>query len=233
VEDVEGCTYYIDPFSNAGASVLSGNGYEPELRAELRDRIQPGDTIIDVGANEGILSVFMARLVGPQGHVIAIEPQSQLQDLIRINAALNATTDVTTIIHAALGGPAGATGVIYLYPGINSGASSIVRRYRFSARTERITFLTIEQALQRAGTGSADLMKVDVEGYEPEVVESILPTLRDGRIRQLFLDYHTSTLAARGINTHALHERILETGMLSARVAGTGYVTYCRQSGGT
>jgi hypothetical protein len=47
--------------------------WEPNLTAVIRNRLQPGDGFIDIGANIGYYSVLASGLIGPQGRVIAIE----------------------------------------------------------------------------------------------------------------------------------------------------------------
>lgn len=48
--------------------------WEPHLTAFISGRLTPKDTFVDVGANIGYYSVLASRLVGPAGHVVAVEP---------------------------------------------------------------------------------------------------------------------------------------------------------------
>lgn len=69
--------------------------------------VAPGDIVIDVGANIGALTVPLARAVGPEGAVIAFEPQPTLFQTLCANIALNGFLNVRTI-NGALGAEAGA-----------------------------------------------------------------------------------------------------------------------------
>jgi FkbM family methyltransferase len=51
---------------------LTGD-YEPELTKSFKEKIRPGDIILDIGANSGIHTLFLASLVGDNGHVHALE----------------------------------------------------------------------------------------------------------------------------------------------------------------
>ena len=64
-----GRTWMLDP-----EVALRGAFAEFETVEWLRQVIKPGDTVIDVGANVGQMTLEMAHLVGPSGCVIAIEP---------------------------------------------------------------------------------------------------------------------------------------------------------------
>ena len=72
---------------------------EVEMLGKLVSR---GDTVIEVGANIGALTVPLAKFVGPQGNVVAFEPQRILFQNLCANIALNGLTNVRTA-NAAVG----------------------------------------------------------------------------------------------------------------------------------
>lgn len=63
----------------------------------------------------------------------------------------------------------------------------------------------------------ADFVKVDVEGYEKEVVEGMVPAIGAGPVRALLLDYHASVLKKRGINSRDIENMVLAAGMVKKR----------------
>ena len=63
--------------------------YEPELQAALRELIQPGAVIYDVGANIGYVSLLLAKAAGESGHVYAFEALPGNVEQWRQNIALN------------------------------------------------------------------------------------------------------------------------------------------------
>ncbi len=75
--------------------------YEHNELRNLLQRLQPGDTFIDVGAHIGYLSLPIAKRVGPSGKVIALEPSPTSLELLRRNVALNGFNWVTVVDAAA------------------------------------------------------------------------------------------------------------------------------------
>jgi FkbM family methyltransferase len=78
-----------------------------------------------------------------------------------------------------------------LYPDLNTGSSSVVARYRFCRASERVRSKTASALIAESGVARVDLVKIDVEGYEPEVVRDFFPALREGRVGALMVDYHS------------------------------------------
>ena len=68
----------------------------------FREILQPGMTVLDVGANIGAHTVPMSKEVGDSGMVIAFEPQRIVFQNLCANVSLNSLTNVRTI-HAAVG----------------------------------------------------------------------------------------------------------------------------------
>lgn len=78
-----------------------GHGGEPEIQ-ELRRLLQPGMSVLDVGANIGYVTLLCASAVGPTGHVIAVEPHPSNLRLLRANIARHGLENVRVVAGAAL-----------------------------------------------------------------------------------------------------------------------------------
>src|SRR5262249_28338799 len=130
----------------------------------------PGMTVVEVGANIGLLTVPFARLVAPGGKVIAFEPQRIVHQILCGNLALNALTNVFAQ-NSAIGSECGCITVPpidYAQTG-NFGGVSL----RGRNEGESIPLLTIDSlSLDRC-----DFMKIDVEGMELDVLRGAARTL--------------------------------------------------------
>lgn len=67
--------------------------FEDEIRF-VRMLLNPGDSVIDLGANLGVYALSMARVVGKRGRVTAFEPASETAALLRASALLNGFTQL-------------------------------------------------------------------------------------------------------------------------------------------
>jgi FkbM family methyltransferase len=136
---------------------------DPKITLACRRYLRPGDTALDIGANMGLVTVLLSSIVGPSGHIHAFEPQSSLVDLLRQSLARNERHNVT--IHpVALGTHDGE--MTLSLSGTNSGAASLVRHVGGSVASVQVRTLS-----GLLGETKARLVKLDVEGYEADVLE--------------------------------------------------------------
>ncbi|MEX0923202.1 MAG: FkbM family methyltransferase [Rhodovibrionaceae bacterium] len=148
---------------------LYGEHTELELQA-LGKLIPAGGTVIDVGANIGVHSVFFAKTVGPQGRVLAFEPQRHAFQLLAANAALNGLSNLR--IERAAVGPCG--GEIHV-PDLDPAATSNFGGVSVNAKGDGEPVAMI--ALDSLDLGRCDLIKIDVEGLEIEVLQGARDTV--------------------------------------------------------
>ena len=226
----DGTRLFLDPLSHAGRTIIEFGTLEADTEALLERYLHRGDAFIDVGANEGVLTVAAGRLVGETGIVVAVEPQSRLAGIIEINAKLNSDCEVV-VVRGALGGSKGETAKLHLYPSLNTGASSIATRYRFARAAEVVPFIAFEEVLARSSRKKVDLVKIDVEGFEGHVVRSMAERLKVGSVRRLLVDYHTSQLTALGESAAEIDSFLTSLGMVrvDGELAG-GYAVYEHQA---
>lgn len=154
-----------------GLNVARGR-YETDETAFLRATIRPGDRVVDVGANIGFHTMWMASLVGPLGHVYAYEPVESNAELLRRSIRENGLEGRVTVRPDAVG-TAREEGEIVFLP-LQAGAQNSGGAYLRPAsgripadhqvvRT-RIVSLDSEEFLH-----PIRFVKVDVEGAEPLV----------------------------------------------------------------
>lgn len=133
----------------------------------FRAILKPGMKVIDVGANIGALTVPIAQIVGPDGVVIAYEPQRLVFQTLCANIALNSLQNVDCI-HAAAGAD-GYMNVAEPDPDRRQNFGGIPLKEHgdndtYTVRSERIT-------------GHCDFIKIDAEGMEADVIRGALETL--------------------------------------------------------
>lgn len=60
--------------------------------------LQPGDTVADIGAGTGYFSLPMARIVGPEGRILAVDIQTEMLDIIDHRVREEGLSNVTTVL---------------------------------------------------------------------------------------------------------------------------------------
>jgi FkbM family methyltransferase len=147
-----------------GQYVFVTGNYEEPTAALMRHLVNPGDVVVDVGANIGFFTLLLSRLVGPDGRVIAFEPMPHALERLRAHLALNHCDNVT-LRECAVGSTSG-TARLYLGPRHHSSIASL--QPREGAASVDVDSSTLDEALQDVAT--VKCVKIDAEGWEPEVL---------------------------------------------------------------
>lgn len=130
----------------------------------LLQMVEPGDIVIDVGANIGTHTVPLARKVGTQGGVLAIEPQRLVHQALCGNVALNGLTSVVCII-AAAGAEKGRTLVPLFDPDQELNWAGVKASGHAEGEVTEVVALD-DLAFERC-----KLIKIDTSGMEAEVLK--------------------------------------------------------------
>lgn len=133
------------------------------LLGELR-YIPYGASVVDVGAHIGTTAVWYSRVCGAK-RVVAIEPDSENYSLLVENIRLNNISGVVTPVNVAVGPLSGHSSCIRRSE-CNTGGTA----YRRSD-SGSVNMVTLDDLVGRNVVTSADVMKIDVEGYECSVLD--------------------------------------------------------------
>jgi len=171
----------LDPYDMVSRRILETGAWEPESIQAVADHLRPGATFIDVGAHIGYYSLKAAALVGPEGHVISIEPNPQTLSKLRGNVAANGARAVSVWPVACAASE--STLQLYAAPESNTGESSLAKENAsqegaaaaaFSVPARPLDAIVKEANLDRVG-----VIKIDVEGAELEVLKGSARTLEE------------------------------------------------------
>jgi FkbM family methyltransferase len=134
------------------------------------------EVVVDLGANIGMTSVFLARRHGAR-YLVAVEPLPENAGLASTNLSLNGVD--ATVIEAAVGANDGV-GYFAAHPDSNLG--------QVANEGEKVNLLSIDSVLAASPTGRADLLKMDIEGGETAVLEGDTSWLE--RVDSLIVEFH-------------------------------------------
>jgi FkbM family methyltransferase len=140
--------------------------FEDELPF-VRQVLQPGQNVIDVGANYGVYTLPMAQRVGATGHVWAFEPASTTAQLLARSVAANGFGHVT-LEQKAL---SSASGNAELALHAHSELRSIVHGKAPAGGSEKVSLATLDDCMDRFHWQDIDLIKIDAEGEESNILK--------------------------------------------------------------
>jgi FkbM family methyltransferase len=163
---------------------------------------------IDVGANLGWFSCVMAKICEPDSYIMAIEPGEANLPFLTENIAHNSIKNIR-VIERAMGARQG-TALLNSGPPGNPGMHSIVKMAHLSHdRAQQVNVSTLDAECQTI-PGNIDLIKIDVEGYELDVLRGGEATLK--RTNTIVLEYSPTFLRAAGNEPFALIEFLRDLG---------------------
>ena len=171
---------------------------EPELFAFYEAFLKPGMTVVDAGANIGLHTLFFAKRVGPEGRVYAFEPGQSAFDRLQSHVKRNQLTNVRCF-HCALGADEG-TVAIAENPQDNS-RNFVVESSPGKIGTKNVALRSLNQVLAEESVVRVDFLKLDVEGFESEVLKGARSYLEKHRIRVLQLELDDLGLGRSGSNS--------------------------------
>jgi FkbM family methyltransferase len=152
--------------------------------------IKDGDIVLDVGANIGYYVLIESKLVGDQGRVYAIEPVLGNFSLLAKTIQLNCITNVSAYQLAF--GDQNGKGEIYV-----SKQSNLCRMKKYTAKdivdTQEVHVETVDAFLR--GKKVPKLIRMDVEGYEYEIIKGMTETLKQDVM--LVVELHPRYLSKR------------------------------------
>lgn len=158
--------------------------YERSELLLLPSLITAGGVAVDIGANIGYYTAAMSCLAGPHGFVVAVEPiHSIYQDLV---ATVESLPFSNVELHRAAVGDAIGSVTVALPDASNRGAGTL--RPSESAARELVDMVTVDHLLFERIGQEVDLVKIDVEGWEPAVLRSMRSLLATCRVRHILLE---------------------------------------------
>jgi FkbM family methyltransferase len=195
---------WVDPHRTAASKIVYANPPDPEMLT-WRQYLRPGDLFIDVGANIGSYTIWAAEL---GAEVVALEPAKDTFALLAENVALNSYS--VKLVEAAAGAICGTAR-------LTSGQDCVNRLD--PQGTVETTMVTIDSIIK---DGIVAGMKVDVEGFEIEVLRGCERALSERRIRLIQLEWNASSRTAVGTDRQPVADLLAVYGYGLCRAGSEG-----------
>ncbi len=176
-----GIRWHLDLREGIDFSIYLFGSFEPRTVALYTSRIQPGDVVLDIGANVGAHTLPFARCVNESGRVHAFEPTefgfAKLQENLRLNPELSARVVAEQLFLVARAGDAAANDLCASWPLVADPALHPEHGGR-SVSTQGARSETLDSYVERNALTRVDWIKIDVDGYEFSVLSGAERTLR-------------------------------------------------------
>src|SRR5882757_317910 len=202
--------------------ILFFGKWEPNIGYFIARRLKRGSTFVDVGANIGYFSMLGAAVVGDTGKVISIEASPSIFKVLQSNLRHNSCANVHSV-NIAVGRETGKMDIL-LAPGTNLGMTSTLHTRGFALETT-VPADRLSNILDR-DSERATLIKIDIEGAEPDVLMSILEDIgKYSKDLEIVTEITPSETAQFGATASFLIDAFLSAGFHAYGIENT-YADY-------
>jgi FkbM family methyltransferase len=197
--------------------------HEPAAVRMIVERLPArGGVFVDVGAHVGLVTFAVAAARGACGvEVHAFEPNIRNAGAFRRNQALNPHAHVT-LHDCAVGGQTGVAKLLTPADGSDAAASRISTGGALAGLGEHVAITTLDDFAERSGLTFIDVLKLDVEGHEPEALLGGRGLLEAGQVGFIVCEANDSYLAERDLSRAALAGQLADWGYQPAIVPRVG-----------
>lgn len=144
-------------------------GFQEVSRETLLNLMDIGQTIIDIGANIGNVTLESAKIVGPTGEIHSFEPDPENYKRLEVNLKMNRFSNISSN-KLGLGNKAGVFRIVNVSPG-NQGMNRIINKNLSNFNSRQIQVTTLDEYVFEKKLNNIDLIKIDVEGFEYNVLK--------------------------------------------------------------
>jgi len=208
---VNGVAMMLDEAEAIQASMIAGT-YEREETGWVKDVLGTGSVFIDVGANFGWFTTLALSLVGPTGTVFAFEPSPRAFGTLRGALAREPRVHLHNL---AVGKTEGHVNLFLPTSGNLHSPSLFPSPGEFKELAVPIVTLDSLSDLWKVPT--IDLVKIDVEGCEPDVLAGMARLVTAGRIKRIIVEYNSWWLRANQCSVATLQQHFAEAGFVEER----------------
>jgi FkbM family methyltransferase len=166
VGPLRGMRFRVSPITGLAPSY---SGTERAHQKVFRCLVKPGDVVVDVGANWGQHTLYMSRLVGALGSVIALEPYPPAFVELQWHLAANSCRNVLALLVALSDQDGWASFQVGAHASVGSLVAAPERQTGSSAQIS-VTTRSLDTVVQLLKLSRLNLIKIDVEGAEALVL---------------------------------------------------------------
>ncbi len=169
---------------------------EPIATKAVKKIIKKGDIVVDIGGNIGYYALLESRLVGEEGKVFAIEPVPDNFEVLNKNIELNKYKNITTYRYA-IGDEDGNSEINVGERRNSSSLREDVGGYVKFIDKVPVKVFKLDTFLK--DKPSPSFVRMDVEGYETEIIKGMEKTLSSSKKLKVFIELHSLYIGEVGV----------------------------------
>jgi FkbM family methyltransferase len=181
--------------SEVGRGLFMGSFEKTEINF-IRQKIKPGDVFLDIGANAGLYTVIVSKIVGPTGHVYAFEPGERELELLQRNITNNNLANVT-IVKCAVSNKKSEVEFAISHDGAMNSLSKTNHPAQKIKEWKTVQTTTIDDFMQDFNVPQINFIKIDVEGAEHLVFEGASKLLSTSKEKSPAILFECCDLTSR------------------------------------
>lgn len=215
-----------------GSHVYCGFSFENEVQAFIKSFLQPGMTVLDIGAHHGFYTLMSSNLIGSQGKVYAFEPSTREYSRLSTHVKLNKSDNIE-LINLALSNKE-ENRQLHVVGGHFTGHNSLmpprVEEVQEGIEIHNVKTSTLDKFINQHALKKVDFIKLDVEGGELDVLSGGKYSLKNS-IRPVIL-YEIQDIRTEpwGYPAKRIYELLNELDYQSFNISAQGELFPCPHS---
>jgi FkbM family methyltransferase len=176
-----GLHWELDLREGIDLAIFAFGSFERETARVLKKLVTPGSIVLDIGANIGAHTLNLGRLVGPTGKVYAFEPTTYAFSKLKRNLALNPEISARVVAEQArltYESKSDRSVEIYSSWKVVGEERRHPKHLGIAQSTGAAALLTLDDYCNNANLCGISFVKLDVDGFETEVLSGGIETLR-------------------------------------------------------
>ena len=194
--------------------------YDPALIRFISSRLKPGSQFVDVGAHLGFVSLAVAHACS-HARVLALEPHPENYARLRMHVEINGCANVA-IERLGLGAAGGRAVMSSEGEGTDYHRVLPAGRSDPGAAALEVELMALDDLAAERGIERVEVLKLDVEGHEPAVLDGASRLLAEGRIGAIVCELNDELLAAHGSGSSAIERTLAGHGFTRREIPPVG-----------
>jgi len=181
--------------------------HEPFDTELVKKEIKEGDVVLDLGANIGYYTLIFAKLVGPEGRVIAFEPEPDNFSLLEKNVKINGYNNVVLVKKAA----SDKAGKLKLYLSESNKGDHRIYNSHDGRNFIKIDAVRLDDYFKNHKR-PIDFIKIDTQGAEARIIAGARRMLQNNKNIKILTEFWPVGLQRSGANPKAYLNLLLKLG---------------------